>query len=562
MRISVFNLKIFKFILLFLFTALVFKLLVKYYFYKSVITIETIDESLYDFLQKYNAKINVNNEWTINKSILQYSSFVILEKNGLIKIDVLALINKKNISKSSLYNDVKCVIKSKNNFRLYLVQPDDIIDIPFMHDDFFWKFQCLYKIEEKDELLSDLRDLKVAIVFTNEYFSSKKNSIFSNKEELGVEYIQYQQPKFFNSLVPKKKAVGHCVHLVRDLNEARTKKILNWINMQREIGIEEIRLYIFNVTNDVISIIQNYYTSNFVKIIYHGTKLDEVCKKELERYKANPESVLFKKIYNNCSKLHEIQFDTSNDLILNAHERINTNDCFYNFKYEYEYVTNYDFDEIILPRNIKSYKELKCDNSILEVKNHNYNIYDFADKLFNSYGKFITSSISFENVVFLPNNINFENFIVRLDENNNYPTSISFQGNANKSLIYKINSYSQFTYSKSLVENSKLYKCLKYRYKGVLNYSEIDDRFINGIASMINTREGKSIFNTDNTNGLNQHYDSNKRLSIRRKVPLDIGYTCHFRDVIDGFINNQIYPIDYFLVDIEYILFLINLNSF
>ena len=29
---------------------------------------------------------------------------------------------------------------------------------------------------------------------------------------------------------------------------------------------------------------------------------------------------------------------------------INTNDCYMKFRHEYEYVTNYDIDEIIFPR--------------------------------------------------------------------------------------------------------------------------------------------------------------------------------------------------------------------
>lgn len=34
----------------------------------------------------------------------------------------------------------------------------------------------------------------------------------------------------------------------------------------------------------------------------------------------------------------------------NTQESVATNDCYASFKYDYEFVTNYDFDELILPR--------------------------------------------------------------------------------------------------------------------------------------------------------------------------------------------------------------------
>jgi hypothetical protein len=358
------------------------------------------------------------------------------------------------------------------------------------------------------------------------------------------------------------KGIGHCVHLIRDLNQNRSKRLLNWTKMQKKIGIKEIRLYIFNVTGDVVSSIRENNSNDFIKIIYHHTKFEDVCKKEIKRLNSNPSSIFFRKQHMICENAFKIYFNFNDEMISNAHERINTNDCFFNYKYEYEYVSNYDFDEIILPRNMNNMEKLTCNNSLSTFQNINYNIYDYVDKLFSSYGKFITSCLSFENVIFFPNNHHLDVFLEDLKNNQKYPNSISYKWNGlnHKTINYLMNSNDDLKYSKNLFYNSYLYKCLQNHYQNLFK-ELIEDNWNNAIASVVNSRSGKSIFNTDNTEAVNQHFSSNSRYSIIRKVPLNLGFTGHFREDISGFIDNQIYPINFFIVDIEYYLFLISLNS-
>ena len=153
-------------------------------------------------------------------------------------------------------------------------------------------------------------------------------------------------------------------------------------------------------------------------------------------------------------------------------------------------------------------------------------------------------------------------FLQNLNNNKKYPKSISYNWNElnNKTINYLINSKKDLKYSKNLYNNSNLYKCLKNRYKNILKKT-VEDNWNNAIASLANMRSGKSMFNTDNTETVNQHYTSHSRYSIIRKVPLNLGFTGHFREDISGFIINQTYPINYFIVDIEYYLFIINLNK-
>ena len=347
---------------------------------------------------------------------------------------------------------------------------------------------------------------------------------------------------------------------MRNFDQVRKKRLLNWIEIQKNIGIKEMRFYVLNATDDTIKTIKEKYSEDFIKIVIHHTSFENVCQKEIKRLEKNPNSLLFKKQYNACEKAFRLHFDLSDNLAFNTHERINTNDCFYHFKYQYEYVTNYDFDEVILPRSIKSFKGFNCNNSINNFRKFNYNLYEFADELFSSYGKFFTACLSFENVIFFPNNNFLDLFFDKLKSNQNYPKSINLKVSKDKSINFKIKSISDLKYSKTLHNHSQLYKCLKNRYE-ILFSNSVDELWKNGIASLINTRSGKSIFNTDNTESLNQHYSTKGSLSIIRTVPFNKGFTGHFREDISGFINNQEVPINYFLVDLEYFLFLVSINS-
>ena len=151
-------------------------------------------------------------------------------------------------------------------------------------------------------------------------------------------------------------------------------------------------------------------------------------------------------------------------------------------------------------------------------------------------------------------------FFDKLKSNQNYPKSINLKVSKDKSINFKINSIRDLKYSKTLHNHSQLYKCLKNTYE-ILFSNSVDELWKNGIASLINTRSGKSIFNTDNTESLNQHFSSKSSLSIIRNVPFNKGFAGHFREDILGFINNQEVPINYLLVDLEYFLFLVSINS-
>jgi hypothetical protein len=198
-----------KYILIFLFAILLLRIFIwdsiKFYYYKNSIIIEKIDNSLNDFIEKHYSDVTINNEWIINQNILQYSSFLIYKNEDHIQVEVMAIVHKNNTIESSLYNDLRCVLKNQNHLNLFVTKPFEIIDVPLMDSSIkLKKILCFYS--NLNNAFIRPNDLRVALVFQNEYKSSEKHSIFNNLQaHFGIQFIQYQVPRYVNSLIPKKK---------------------------------------------------------------------------------------------------------------------------------------------------------------------------------------------------------------------------------------------------------------------------------------------------------------------------------------------------------------------
>ena len=243
----------------------------------------------------------------------------------------------------------------------------------------------------------------------------------------------------------------------------------------------------------------------------------------------------------------------SDSNVMNSHERINTNNCFFNYKYEYKYVTTYDFDEIIFPRKFQLVNELteqNCRN--YTPKNINYNIFDYADNLFKKY-LWAPSCLEFENLVFLQaNDLNLVEFISNiLNYENGYKMDLVMNNNKMK-ITYKLDTV---TYVVKLQKQIKFATCMKE----YLNLSpSLNSIWQSVFGSLMNMRNGKSIFSTDHTEGINQHYTDISKSNLNEcfKISINDGFCSHFRENADLFFNNQTYSIKHFIVDIEYLLFL------
>jgi hypothetical protein len=402
---------------------------------QTIILIVLINLSLINYVLRMNSLtenyvIFNQNEWIFNFNVTQYSSIISSDReNNLIVESLIFYDHLEDWNYRKKYT--KCYLSLNEN----LIELDsfELMNIPLMSIKFFSKAFCRIKCKlNKGNLTNNqIKSVKVAIV-DSKYFGYY-NDQFNKSKKL----LTFQQPLYFNQSIPKKKTVANCVHMVTKLDtNNRLKKITDWIDMMNSIGYSKIKLYLHNIsksTKDVLIEKQKTFENGFLDLISYSTSFDELCKYSISKLNETPDSKLYQFLYSNCKSSFEKHFRMSDLMIYNSHERMTSNECLQSFRYEYEFITNYDFDEIIFPRlyNTDIFNYARLDN-LNENKLINsgelkkYQIYDYAKKLQNKYG----SQVAFfhhDHVLFL---CNFDNFI-------NQVYNFTFNRNiSNQEIIY------------------------------------------------------------------------------------------------------------------------------
>ena len=328
----------------------------------------------------------------------------------------------------------------------------------------------------------------------------------------------------------------HTLYWLGDLNSNKTKKLEYWFHIQKNIGISEIRLYIYQENGTVIDYLRNKYRGFATFLDFVG--FDKFC----GIYREN--STLFQ----SCKSAHD-------KILLHGGymERVNTNDCFLNFKYKYEMVTNYDFDEIIFPRsnNQDKYVSFDCEAKYCQYFNQTYNLYEYAVKMFNMMGYETTACLMFTNVAFIRSDIYLDNFMKQLGTNITIPTNVFYRDEEGKVLKISLRTsddIKKVNYLASLYENIK---CLSKNKR--VNLLEFDRIFAFSAAS----NYGKSILNTNLVETVNQHSsDEMVPGTGKKELPLSHGYSSHLRHNYKAFYLSINRGVDKIFLDIDYYLFL------
>lgn len=291
----------------------------------------------------------------------------------------------------------------------------------------------------------------------------------------------------------------------------------------------------------------------------------KVCKHQLKLINSKPKSLGANHSFQLCKKLYEVYF-AERWVTFHTHEMTADNDCFTNFKYTYEFVTNFDFDELLFPRKHSSFDSLSLLNVTCDALtpasastiSHANSLYDYASRLFQAYKDPVRpiGALHFQHVL-LVDKISHrfvKNLLEFLDSNSSSSRWIEFPYD-NKSVNLHVNKQdiSLYTMSKSL----SLISCLNRTFGEEERLRKWNRVF--GI--WISVRHGKSIYHTDFTEFVNQHYaESFSRNAKWVSVSLDHGFSSHFRNPVDSqFFLGQNYSFrDHFRIDLEYYSFLAN----
>lgn len=248
-----------------------------------------------------------------------------------------------------------------------------------------------------------------------------------------------------------------------------------------------------------------------------------------------------------------------------AQESVCTNDCFASFKYTHEFVTNYDFDEFILPRKFLpthnltfAQEDLKCTpppNKLAVPNESDYNLYNYITQFISQTNSSKVASLHFEHMLlleFMP-----DSFIKDLYSVSNQTRTIAFNYN-NMRINFNIDPLKDSNMINSMRNQnlSRLIECLDT----FINISKINYKWNRLHGIWMDVRRGKSVFNTNYTEFITQHsaFQINDKSASSIDVPIDYGFVSHFREPIDiQFFLGQTYAFNkHYRLDIEYYYFM------
>jgi hypothetical protein len=238
-------------------------------------------------------------------------------------------------------------------------------------------------------------------------------------------------------------------------------------------------------------------------------------------------------------------------------------------------MTNYDIDEIIFPRHFETkysqeiYKNKKTDcknetysfNELQEVKSHEYNIYKLAKHLSEQSPN--TANFQFQHALFLAEYDMFYDVLAKALQNK--ADTVKYDGSNKAKLRYSMSSEEDFEYGQSIIAAMDFSRCLNKTFFEK-RADVLHPLWTRSVSTKFDNRAGKSIFNTEFTLSVNQHYpNSVKSGSQSSTLPMHYGFSSHFRNV-DVFTewgrdNIMKYSIHEIRVDVEYLYFLANVSS-
>ncbi len=168
-------------------------------------------------------------------------------------------------------------------------------------------------------------------------------------------------------------------------------------------------------------------------------------------------------------------------------------------------------------------------------------LYNYTNNLFELFGKSKTASLYFEHVVFIPHDYFDPMSLTATNPKNNKTIKFSLDSNP--------------MYARQILNYMEKSDCLS---KHVLDTNIHANKFAHIHGIQILTNNGKSVYNTDLCDGINQHVVSNlvDKAKGEIRVPTVLGYTSHLRENTNKYFTNQVMDINHLFIDFEYYMYL------
>jgi hypothetical protein len=248
------------------------------------------NRELKTFSYSYNTSkliFKSNRQWIVNRHVLQYSAYVTFKRNS-IKIESLVFLNLGN------NGNLNCFV-TDSKFQTLISLPV-IINLEII--------QPVHKItcEWPNSTLNLETDIMVAIVFYDDFDFESKLKHHKNTEKLSYKAIQFHLAKKFNVDKPKKQSIAHCVHMFYGVDDIKSNSMLkfsNWVELQRNIGIDRMRIYVLTLEKKTFDYLNEKY-KNFINFVDHPTTFEPICGWIEALKEANPNSTVYNMLFKNC----------------------------------------------------------------------------------------------------------------------------------------------------------------------------------------------------------------------------------------------------------------------
>jgi hypothetical protein len=552
-------------------------------FSQSGNTPENLNISEIELLDKNEIKFNkstlkiINNTkyyeahtWIFNNRVFQYSAHLFIKNGRLIEID--GMIMTEETDETFGQGTFTCIIKSKNTDKEFHFNATKILSFTFSNTK---RVKCY--IKEKFQI--DFDDIVVAIINKLDFNDKEDNldKIESGKIffQLPHNMINFQKPRLIHIPVVKKPKIAHCLHYTYNYLEIGIDKILKWLEYQKSVGIDKIILYNSDRHNILENAVYSKYNESFIEIRPYFINYDIIC--DFYRLKTLKEKniVKYQVLKDYCEELFYTRFDDPSYNSSNRwkHQKVSCNDCYTSFEHVYEFVSYYDFDEIIYPRkaSLNAYsslvgdEETSCEQSnicrLVSNYKNDFNLYEYSMDLINrtytSRKPFL--SLYFTNAFYLEENYYVKKLLFDLNKVLKTFKNI-FDSNSSKNitLLLKFNRYMghNFIIRYNDYEHIKQL-CDIYKYISCLQSDESRSskkRFLYFITEKEH-QMGKLIHFTDNVFGLHTHYPHvHVKNGEKLNVDSNEAILMHFRSDMFSKANNRYSSILNLKIDFEYYL--------
>ena len=530
-----------------------------------------------------NVGLYQTNHWMFNNRVFQYSSHIFIRNQKPVEIDSI-IMTSEELNQTFVENYFRCAVKS--------VKAD--VEIYFRITTIF-SFKLSNSKRVKCNILNELKfegigDILVAIVNTLDF---KESAIDFSDIEMGKIFFKlpksmmnYQKPRIINIPDSKIPKIAHCLHYTYNYLDIGIEKILKWLEYQKTIGISKIILYNSDHHDILEKSVHAKYSQNFVEIRPYHINYNAICDSSRLNLLKEQDIIKYQVLADYCEELFYTRFDDPSYNSSNRwkHQKVSCNDCYTSFEHVYEFVSYYDFDEIIYPRseNMNAYlgltsNETACGNVCkLATMNENLDLYNYIKSILNRTYDFQKplGSLYFSNAFFLEDSYYVKKLILDLKkkviDNETFfnSSSISF----NIAIHLKFTRYYGHTFTisqqdynhvKNIYNSYNYLTCIYDKFNGQIN-NRVDSTYKRFLYFLTDRDHqlGKLIHYTDNVYAIHTHFSLfHKRNSVKFYVDTNDGILTHFRSDMFKKAQERNSSILNLKIDLEYYLSLIKKYS-